>query len=74
MPPSPESNDDTCLVDEVSISLLDVVVRIRRLDTCGSRSDSWVQRSLIGVEAGVGITSVCGSPRPGNEVSNTLMV
>lgn len=74
MSPSLESNEDICFDDNVVISLFDVVVRIRRLDTCGNRFEICVHRSLTVLEADIGMTSVCGSPSPGNDVSSTLII
>ena len=55
-------------------SLLEVVVRMRRVVRAGRRSVRSEVRSEIGVEARTGRDSVEGRLRPGKEVRKTLMV
>ena len=55
-------------------SLLEVVVRMRRVVRLGRREVRKEVRSEIEVEAGTGRESVEGRLRPGKEVRKTLMV
>ena len=55
-------------------SLLEVVVRMRRVVSWGRREVRREVRSAIGVEARTGRESVEGRLRPGKEVRKTLMV
>ena len=68
-----ESNDDTGSPEEHT-SLFEVVVRMIRVFVCGRRKKTWFLRSVAVVEPSMGIDRVDGRPRPGKEVSKTLMI
>ena len=54
--------------------LLDDVVKMRRVSSCGRRSLSCEVRSDIGADAGMGMERVGGRLSPGKDVRSTLIV